>query len=162
MGDCALKMHEITAGYGSNSLFSGFSAELKTGKITSLVGLSGCGKSTLLRIAAGLETPQSGSVAAHTKEHSMVFQRDALLKWRNATDNVALPLELRRVPDAKDQALQILEEVGLGEDACKKPGEMSGGMRMRCAAFRPVLTAPIPFARARHARCRAYEPGAAR
>jgi ABC-type nitrate/sulfonate/bicarbonate transport system ATPase subunit len=142
MGDCALEMHEITAGYGSKPLFSGFSAELKTGKITSLVGLSGCGKSTLLRIAAGLQSPKRGNVVAHTQNHSMVFQQDALLSWRTALDNVALPLELQRRSDAKEKAYQALQEVGLGEDASKKPREMSGGMRMRCALARALVTQP--------------------
>jgi len=143
MADFALELNEITAGYGLQTpLFADFSAQLKTGKITSLVGLSGCGKSTLLRIAAGLESPREGRVVAHNPKHSMVFQQDALLSWRSAVDNVALPLELSRDPMATELAQKMLDEVGLGQDAQKKPGQMSGGMRMRCALARAFVTQP--------------------
>jgi NitT/TauT family transport system ATP-binding protein len=127
--------------------------QVPAGRIVSLVGRSGCGKSTLLRAIAGLQTLSSGGIsferqgARSTTPGSVgfVFQEPALLPWRNALDNVALPLQVSGGGNAaaRQRAAELLRQVGLGEaDHRKLPGELSGGMRMRTSLARALITDP--------------------
>ena len=88
---------------------------LNPGDFVSVVGPSGCGKSTLLRLASGLETATSGSVAVTAAATSYVFQDPTLLEWRSAARNVELVQELRGVPRAtrRERAQEMLDLVGL-------------------------------------------------
>ena len=80
MADPCLRIQDLTHSWTAQSaLFRGFSASLKTGEITALVGLSGCGKSTLLKIAAGLLKPHKGIIEGHYSRSAMVFQSPSLL-----------------------------------------------------------------------------------
>jgi NitT/TauT family transport system ATP-binding protein len=128
---------------------------LPAGEITSLIGPSGCGKSTLLRVIAGLLLPSTGNVrvgaalpeltTGRYRAVSFVFQEPTLLPWRSAVDNVRLPLELQAMPREEREARvrSVLETVGLGAgDARKFPGQLSGGMRMRVALARALVTQP--------------------
>jgi NitT/TauT family transport system ATP-binding protein len=129
------------------------SLEVQRGEFVSLVGPSGCGKSTLLRLAAGLQRPTSGEVAVwgapptaarRPGRTSFVFQDPTLLPWRRVAANVALPLELERVPrrDRPARLRQALELVGLADFARRFPAELSGGMRMRASLARALATQP--------------------
>lgn len=143
MADPCLRIQELTHSWTAQSaLFRGFSASLKTGEITALVGLSGCGKSTLLKIAAGLLKPQKGTIEGHYSRSAMVFQSPSLLPWRSAVENAALPLELSRSPEARERAEQMLQKVGLHGAGDRLPHEMSGGMKMRCAIARALVVEP--------------------
>lgn len=117
---------------------------LDAGEFVALVGPSGCGKSTLLRIAAGLESPSSGSVDVQARTTEFVFQDPTLLPWRTVAENVALPLDLvgRQDPQRVHSALA---EVGLAGSADKLPRELSGGMKMRASVARALVTTPDLF-----------------
>lgn len=117
---------------------------LNAGEFVALVGPSGCGKSTLLRIAAGLESPSSGSVEVQARTTEFVFQDPTLLPWRTVAENVALPLDLvgRQDPQRVHSALA---EVGLAGSADKLPRELSGGMKMRVSVARALVTTPDLF-----------------
>lgn len=117
---------------------------LDAGEFVALVGPSGCGKSTLLRIAAGLESPSSGSVEVQARTTEFVFQDPTLLPWRTVAENVALPLDLvgRQDPQRVHSALA---EVGLAGSADKLPRELSGGMKMRASVARALVTTPDLF-----------------
>tara|TARA_R110002049_G_scaffold161450_6_gene327007 strand:+ start:1319 stop:2131 length:813 start_codon:yes stop_codon:yes gene_type:complete len=113
----------------------------------SLLGPSGCGKTTLLRLLMGLEEPSSGviNVAPAQAEHmSYVFQEPRLVPWRTCLENVLLPLELTRQKDRAAQAYarDLLQQLGLGERLQHFPGELSGGMQMRVALARALVTQP--------------------
>lgn len=122
----------------------GVTLDIRDGEFMVLVGPSGCGKSTLVRLLAGLAAPTRGRVRTAPGGVGIVFQQPALLPWRTVVANVALPLELAGVAhgDATARALAALARVGLSRDARVYPIELSGGMRMRAALARALVTQP--------------------
>lgn len=125
--------------------------EVRTGEFLALVGRSGCGKSTLLRLVAGLIRPTTGQITLEgapvvqpRRDVAMVFQRPALLPWRSVLDNVLLSVELfgwRRAA-YRDQAVALLELMGLDGFQRRLPHELSGGMQQRVALCRSLLIKP--------------------
>jgi NitT/TauT family transport system ATP-binding protein len=129
------------------AIIDNLSFALSADRCLSLLGPSGCGKTTLLRLLMGLEEPSSGviSVAPAQAAHmSYVFQEPRLVPWRTCLENVLLPLELTRQKDqaAQAYALDLLQQLGLGERLQHFPGELSGGMQMRVALARALVTQP--------------------
>lgn len=127
------------------------SADLHEGSFVSFVGPSGCGKSTLFNCIAGVLSIDRGSI--HYRENPVagvnsaigyMTQKDTLLPWRTVLSNVMLPLTLRNIPkaEARDQALSILERVGLSGFAHLHPRELSGGMLKRAALARILVYHP--------------------
>jgi NitT/TauT family transport system ATP-binding protein len=116
------------------------------GEIVALVGASGAGKSTTLRLLAGLQTASAGEVtrAAGVGRTGFVFQSPTLMPWADARTNVALPLELAGMakPQARDRAATALAAVGLGDRLDARPSQLSGGMAMRVALARALVTGP--------------------
>jgi ABC-type nitrate/sulfonate/bicarbonate transport system ATPase subunit len=135
--------------------------ELRPGEVLAVVGPSGCGKSTLLELAAGLQDPDAGTVAAGGATEpagrraacAYMPQRDLLLPWRDALGNAALALECQGVPraEARRRAEPLFERFGLAEFDGSRPADLSGGMRQRVAFLRtllpgrPVLLLDEPF-----------------
>jgi sulfonate transport system ATP-binding protein len=134
---------------------------VQTGRFVSLVGPSGCGKSTLLGMIAGLVPVSAGRIqlAGRAVEHGVppdlgyLFQRDALLPWKTALQNVMLPLVIRRTPaaEARARAHDWLARVGLRGFERYYPHQLSGGMRKRVSLATtliyepPVLLMDEPF-----------------
>jgi NitT/TauT family transport system ATP-binding protein len=125
--------------------------EVSPGEIVVLLGPSGCGKSTILRALAGLIRPAGGRADIDGKPVgeagaacAMVFQDDALLPWRTAARNVEYALKLRGIPrgQRRNQAEDLLAQVGLEEFADHLPGQLSGGMRQRVQLARTLATRP--------------------
>jgi NitT/TauT family transport system ATP-binding protein len=131
---------------------SNASFDVMPGELACLVGPSGCGKSTLLKILAGLHPHDSGTVVVGSVEHpfdpardiGMVFQQPLLLKWRTILDNVLLPAEILGLPvrASRERGLDLLNLVGLGGAADKRPYELSGGMQQRAAIARALVHDP--------------------
>jgi NitT/TauT family transport system ATP-binding protein len=122
-------------------------------EFVALVGPSGCGKSTILNLVAGLLEPTSGvvsydgtTVAGPNQRVGYMTQKDTLLPWRTAADNVRIALELKRraVPRAEAAArvAQIIGLVGLEGFERHYPAELSGGMRKRVALARTLIYEP--------------------
>jgi NitT/TauT family transport system ATP-binding protein len=116
-----------------------------------VVGPSGSGKTTLLRLLAGLALPTAGEVyfegellRGPRRRIGFVFQQANLMPWRNALDNVRLPLELRGSPDEdqRRQARRLLDLVGLGAFEDTYPHNLSGGMAQRVALARALVHQP--------------------
>ena len=127
------------------------SLAMMPGEFVAVVGPSGCGKTTLLRILAGLLPPTRGevwlgdrSLRGPDRRVGIVFQKDALLPWRTALENVRLPLELDGCPrpEADRRARALLEEVGLQGFEEAYPRELSGGMQQRVALARALVADP--------------------
>jgi len=133
---------------------------IRSGEFLAIVGPSGCGKSTLLRIVAGLVGASRGDVRVEgarvdrpQTNLGIVFQSPVLLDWRTALDNVLVQVELRSLdPKAyRDNALRLLDQIGLKDFADRYPYELSGGMRQRVAIARalihdaPLLLMAEPF-----------------
>ena len=113
----------------------------------SLLGPSGCGKTTLLRLLMGIEQPSSGrlSIDPELAGHmSYVFQEPRLVPWRTSLENVRLPLELSGavLNGANEEIETLLTLLGLSERVSNFPRELSGGMQMRVALARALITKP--------------------
>jgi NitT/TauT family transport system ATP-binding protein len=118
--------------------------DLRRGDFVTLVGPSGCGKSTVLRVVAGLEKQTSGRVTRPDAPPGCVFQQANLLAWRNVQRNVELYAELDGLPAKKrgELARDVIELVGLTGFEKHLPHQLSGGMQMRAALARALVTRP--------------------
>ena len=125
--------------------------DVASGEFCSVVGPSGCGKSTLLSVISGLERLTAGTVEVDgapvcgpSEKIGFMPQRDQLFPWRTIRDNVTLGLSVagRRTPEALAYADALLQRYGLWEFAQKRPDQLSGGMRQRCALIRTMATNP--------------------
>lgn len=132
--------------YGGRTLFRDLALDLAPGEWTCLLGSSGIGKSTLLRLIAGLETGGAfaGSIAASDRQPvegrvAYMAQSDLLLPWLTVRQNVSLGARLRRDPPDRSRIERLIREVGLADHVDSKPGQLSGGMRQRCALARTLM-----------------------
>ncbi|HXD44427.1 MAG TPA: ABC transporter ATP-binding protein [Pseudolabrys sp.] len=122
-------------------------------EFVALVGPSGCGKSTILNMVAGLLRPSEGRLTYDGRpvddlnlRVGYMTQRDTLLPWRNAGDNIGSPLELSAHKTSKserdEKIHRMIELVGLQGFEKHYPGELSGGMRRRVALARMLIYNP--------------------
>ena len=150
----------LTLGSGNvrTEILKGISLRLEPGETLALLGPSGSGKSSLMAVVAGLERATSGTVRLLGEDASslgedalakmrgrdigIVLQSFQLLPTMTAIENVSVPLELARVPDARARAEAELRSVGLGHRLTHYPAQLSGGEQQRVAIAR--ATAPRP------------------
>jgi len=135
--------------------------EIGRGEFVAIVGQSGSGKSTMLNLLAGIDRPSSGEVvidgvAVHGMSErelsawrgsavGIVFQFFQLLPTLTAAENVMLPMDFcNRWPrgDRRKRALELLDRVGIADQADKFPGALSGGQQQRVAVARALANAP--------------------
>lgn len=130
---------------------SGIDLTVARGEFVSIAGPSGCGKSTLLRVVAGLTEVTAGEVtlrgtrvAGPRRDVGFVFQRAALLDWRNARDNILFQAEMRGLPRdrSRKRAAELIEMTGLSGFETAMPYELSGGMQQRVSLCRALLHEP--------------------
>jgi putative ABC transport system ATP-binding protein len=139
-------------------ILKGVSLDVSKGEALGLVGSSGSGKSTLLMTMAGLEKPDSGTVAIDGKRIDqmnedalarfrganigIIFQSFHLIPTMTALENVAIPLELAGAPDALSRAAAELAAVGLDGRKSHYPAQLSGGEQQRVAIARALAPNP--------------------
>jgi phospholipid/cholesterol/gamma-HCH transport system ATP-binding protein len=155
-----LRVDGLTKDFGETRVLDGVSFELRKGRVYSIIGPSGCGKTTLLKGMLGLQPMTSGRIdllgtdlvsaresdvdAVRTRT-GVLFQSSALISSMSVFDNVALPLRKHtRKSEAEiaDVVHDKLSLVGMADAAKRKPGELSGGMRKRCALARAIALEP--------------------
>jgi NitT/TauT family transport system ATP-binding protein len=125
--------------------------DVEKGEFITIAGPSGCGKSTLLKAVAGLTQTSAGEirlqgerVAKPRQDIGFVFQRAALLDWRNVRGNIMLQAEMRGMNSRKanERCDQLLEMTGLSGFEKALPHELSGGMQQRVSLCRALLHEP--------------------
>lgn len=159
-----IKLHQIRKSYQLNNtsfeVLKGIDTFIAEGEFVSIMGSSGSGKSTLLNILGILDNYDMGTYhldgmlvkdlsqakAAHLRNQFLgfVFQSFNLLSFKNAMENVALPLYYQKVSrkERNKKALEYLDKVGLLDWANHLPSEMSGGQKQRVAIARALITNP--------------------
>ncbi|CAM2007470.1 ABC transporter ATP-binding protein [Acanthopleuribacter pedis] len=139
-----LGMH-FGRGRGHTQVLKDINFHLAPGEFVTIIGRSGSGKSTFLDILMGLVQPSEGTVERTNRASmSYVFQKPALLPWRNVLRNVYLPLQVRGVrrADRLKAGMDALRKVGLSYAAHLFPFQLSGGMAQRVAIARALAEDP--------------------
>jgi len=146
----SLRAEGVHKRYSELEVLRGVTFDVSPGQVKVIIGPSGSGKSTLLRCLALLEEPDAGEVTLEGRrpgpgEVGMVFQRFNLFQNMTALENVMCGLvEVRRLPkgQAREQALQFLDRVGLVNRSSQYPDELSGGQQQRVAIARALVMKP--------------------
>lgn len=159
-GTPAIIAHQVEKWYSNDfHVLKGVSLTVQRGEVVVIMGPSGSGKSTFIRTFNALEpfqkgtievdgialTPKMKNVEAIRREVGMVFQQFNLFPHLSVLDNVTLaPMEVRRwsKQQAKDIAAELLERVGILDQAHKYPGQLSGGQQQRVAIARALAMQP--------------------
>src|SRR5205823_13921665 len=130
---------------------------IKDGEFVVMVGPSGCGKTTALRMLAGLEEIDDGSiridgkdmvgVPSRDRDIAMVFQNYALYPSKTVGENLAFPLQMRKVPKAEIEVRvrRAAETLGITHLLQRKPRQLSGGQQQRVALGRALVRDPKAF-----------------
>ena len=137
----------------------GVNVSLGAGEMVAIMGPSGCGKTTLLNVLSGIDVPSAGDVNVNglplfgisdnerttmrSKHLGFIFQDFNLLPVLSAVENVELPLLLlgTSASEARNRALEALNDVGLGDRSQHRPAELSGGQQQRVAIARAIVLA---------------------
>ena len=157
---CLAEAIAVTRSYenGRVKALRGVNLQIEKGDFVAITGASGSGKTTLLQMLGGLDTPDSGEIrfrgqtlsamgdlsSFRAQQVGFVFQSFHLLATLSACENVQVPMvesPLSR-KDREQRAIQLLEQVGLGERVQHRPSELSGGERQRVAIARSLANDP--------------------
>ncbi|KGF25821.1 MULTISPECIES: amino acid ABC transporter ATP-binding protein [Staphylococcus] len=154
-----IKIENLNKKFGKNEVLKDINLEIKKGEVLAIIGPSGSGKSTLLRCMNLLETPTNGRVVFEGNELSihknnlnklrqkmgMVFQNFNLFPHKTVLNNIILAPKLLNKSDLnqlKQEALSLLEKVGLEDKANVYPSQLSGGQKQRVAIARALAMHP--------------------
>lgn len=158
-----IELRDINKTYNNGAplhVLKGINLDIEKGEMVSIMGASGSGKSTLLNILGVLDTYDTGtyklngqliqhlseSQAAELRNRTIgfVFQSFNLISFKNAVENVALPLYYQGVSRKKRNAMamEYLDRIGLKDWAEHMPNEMSGGQKQRVAIARALIARP--------------------
>lgn len=159
MEDTVIEVSHLKKSFGENEVIKDISLSVRKGEVIALIGPSGCGKSTFLRCLNGLEPIQGGTVSLHgepveygknslvkiRQKIGMVFQNYDLFPHMTVLANIMLsPIKVqnRDKKEVREEALSLLERVGLGDKAKSYPSELSGGQKQRAAIVRSLILHP--------------------
>ena len=159
LGDDIIVCESVDKWYGDFQVLKNVSATIKQKEVVVVIGPSGSGKSTFIRTINRLEEHQKGriivdgiemsndirNITAIRREIGMVFQQFNLFPHLTVMDNITLaPMWVRRKSreEANEKALELLQRVGIPEQADKYPGQLSGGQQQRVAIARALAMEP--------------------
>lgn len=154
-----IEVSKLTKKFGDFEVLKGIDLRIKQGEVMVIIGPSGSGKSTLLRCLNLLEKPTSGDILFHGEsilkkdmdineyrsKFGMVFQLFNLFNNLNVLDNITIgPRIVKGISEeeAKEEALKLLERVGLRDKANSFPSQLSGGQKQRVAIARTIAMRP--------------------
>ena len=154
-----LEIDNLTKSFDGNVILNNISFKLKKGEVVVVLGPSGCGKSTFLRCINGLETIDSGEIRLDDaridnnkaelprirQRIGMVFQSYDLFPHKNVLDNITLApvkVQKRNKKEAEEEALLLLDRVGLRSKAKSYERQLSGGQKQRVAIVRSLRMRP--------------------
>ena len=152
-----LSLNNVRKFYGHFEVIKGVKLEIEDGEFVVFVGPSGCGKSTLLRMIAGLEDISEGEViidgvkvndlAPVKRGIAMVFQSYALYPHMTVFENIAFPLRVENMDEAKlkEKVESVAKILQLDQRLQQRPGMLSGGQRQRVAIGRAIVREPEIF-----------------
>jgi spermidine/putrescine ABC transporter ATP-binding subunit len=153
-GEGDLALAGIVRRFGPVTALAGIDLAVRKGELLTILGPSGSGKTTLLKVVAGFEIPDEGEVFLGSRrittapparrDIGMVFQNYALFPHMTVAQNIAFPLEMRKIPRAEcarrvAEALALVDLPGLGE---RLPRQLSGGQQQRAALARAIVFGP--------------------
>ena len=149
-----LEIRNLRKTYGPVVALAGADIEMREGEFLTLLGPSGSGKTTMLLLIAGLIQPDHGEMwidgrlstytPPHRRDIGMVFQNYALFPHMTVYENIAFPLRMRKVPDARirEEVRRVLEVVQLPDVQDRLPRQLSGGQQQRIALARCMVYQP--------------------
>jgi len=152
-----IRLVNLTKRFGTIVAVDSLNLDIKDKEFITLLGPSGCGKTTTLRMIAGLENPTSGEIYMDNelinpltpaeRDIAMVFQNYALYPFMNVYQNIALPLKIRKLPQAEidRRVKQVAEMLRIKELLDRKPKQLSGGEAQRVALARAIVREPKAF-----------------
>jgi ABC-type sugar transport system ATPase subunit len=152
-----IRVEHVSHTFGNLKALDDVSFEIRDREVVTIVGPSGCGKSTLLRILAGLEEPTSGTlriddevvngIPTRLRNVAMVFQSYALYPHMTSRENLALNLQLSKLPhdEIERRVRETARTLEIEELLDKKPKQLSGGQRQRVAVGRALIRNPRLF-----------------
>ena len=157
--DVLIRIEDVHKIFGELHALNGISGEIKRGEVVVIIGPSGSGKSTLLRSLSLLEVPSKGhiyfdgvditdkkvDINKHRQKMGMVFQHFNLFPHKTILQNITLaPVKLLKKDkkEAEEEAMKLLERVGLEGKANAYPSQLSGGQKQRIAIVRSLAMKP--------------------
>ncbi len=130
-----IRLEQISFSYGEKQIFRDYSLSVSDGELIAVMGPSGSGKTTLLHLLAGLRKPQGGTIQCDESRPVYVFQEPRLFPWLSVRENILAVLPGDASPSLPDEMLEL---VGLSEDADSMPDSLSGGMKSRVSLARAL------------------------
>lgn len=154
-----LKIQDLHKSFGDHEVLKGINIEIKKGEVVVIIGASGSGKSTFLRTLNLLEVPGSGKIIfegnelcaqksdvnKHRQKMGMVFQHFNLFEHLSVLENLCIaPIKLlkKSKEQAKKEAMELLNQVGLADKISAYPSSLSGGQKQRIAIVRALAMSP--------------------
>src|SRR5699024_12845003 len=149
-----LEINDLTKTYGNKNAVDNISFQVEENTLLCILGPSGCGKTTILNTIGGFVNPSSGSIilnneditsmAPEDRPISTVFQSYGLFPNKDVIENICYGLKFKGINKrkAKDQAMEILDLVGLRGHENKRINELSGGEQQRVALARSLIVKP--------------------
>lgn len=149
-----IKLQNIRKQFGETVALDNLTLEFCDGKLTTLLGPSGCGKSTLLNLISGILPVTSGtihfgdrdvtSLSPDKRNIGLVFQNYALYPHMTVCENIAFPLEIKKVPkqERTERAMELAKLLKIEDYFLRKPSQLSGGQQQRVAIARALAKEP--------------------